>query len=205
MCFRTKLNTKISKIERTFEANFSEPNRYVPQQEINAFDFKATPVIADFSSEEILFFQWGLVPSWAKNDQIKKSTLNARIETATEKPAFKNSVLNRCLVIADGFYEWQWLDPKGRQKQKFLLQPRDQEVFAFAGIYSPWKDPESGNQVYTYSILTTEANELMSSIHNTKRRMPVVLNPHDRLNWLQGTPLEDFAFPYEVPLMANPQ
>lgn len=131
-------------------------------------------------------------------------TLNAKIETATEKPAFRNSVKNRCLIIANGYYEWQWQDPKGKQKQKYLITPEEQGLFAFAGIYSSWTHPESSEMLNTYSILTTEANELMAKIHNNKKRMPVVLKKEDQNRWLSRTSLEDFAFPYQVNLAAEP-
>lgn len=202
MCYRTKLNSRIEDIEKTFEASFTEPELYVPQEEINGFDFSETPVIADHSPGEILFLHWGLIPFWAKNDHIKKSTLNAKIETLTEKPAFRDAVNNRCLVIADGYYEWQWLDEKGKRKQKFLITSAESDIFAFAGIYSTWKDPQSGEPLTSYSILTTEANELMSRIHNNKKRMPVMLKSRDHRGWLEGRSIEDFAFPYEAKLKA---
>lgn len=203
MCFRTKLNAKIIEIEKAFDASFTQPELYKPQEEINGFDFKGNPVITDVAPGEILFYNWGLIPFWAKNDTLKKSTLNARIETLAEKPAFRNSVENRCLVIANGYYEWQWLDEKGKQKQKYLITPAKEELFAFAGIYSRWKDPQTGNDINTYSIVTTRANELMSEIHNNKERMPVILRPNDRQAWLEGAAHEDFAFPYEVELRAD--
>ena len=203
MCFRTKLNAKIIDIEKAFEAKFVTPELYRPQQEINAFDFSANPVITNHAPGEILFYHWGLLPFWAKNDSLKKSTLNARIETLTEKPAFKNSVANRCLVIANGYYEWQWLDDKGRKKQKYLITVPKEEIFAFAGIYSTWKDPSSGINVDTYTIVTTRANALMSEIHNNKQRMPVVLSHRDRQAWLDNQPVENFAYPYEVALEAQ--
>lgn len=204
MCYRTKLNSRIRKIEEAFQAAFIEPERYQPQQEINAFDFPYTPVITDEDHYEILFFQWGMVPSWSKDEKIKKMTLNSRIETCQEKPAFKNAVDNRCLVIADGFYEWQWQDPKGKQKQKYLIKPQDQEIFAFAGIYSTWQNPDHNILVNSYSILTTESNDLMSQIHNNKKRMPVVLRKQDLGLWLGGSEIENFAYPYEVDLVASP-
>lgn len=202
MCYRTKLNAKISKIENAFDAKFAEPELYLPQDEINGFDFAPNPVIADKAPAEILFFKWGLIPFWAKNDQIKKSTLNAKIESLTEKAAFRNAVQNRCLVLANGYYEWQWLDEKGKKKQKFLITPREAEIFAFAGIYSSWNDPETNSEINSYSIITTEANELMSEIHNNKKRMPVVLHQKDHAAWLRGEEVGNFAFPYEVPLYA---
>ena len=204
MCYRTKLNAKIGQIEKAFDAKFTEPELYLPQDEINAFDFAPNPVISDHAPGEILFFNWGLIPFWAKNDQIRKSTLNAKIETVTEKPAFRGSVENRCLVLANGYYEWQWLDEKGKNKQKFLITPMEAEVFAFAGIYSSWRDPETNSEVNSFSIITTEANELMSKIHNNKKRMPVVLHQKDHSAWLKGKEVDNFAFPYEVQLNAVP-
>ncbi len=201
MCYHTKLNARLKDIEKVISAKFAEPERYVPQQEINGFTFPQTPVKADFAPEEILFFQWGLIPFWAKNDHIKKNTLNARMETMAEKPAFRHAADNRCLIIANGFYEWQWLDPNGKRKQKYLLT--GEEIFAFAGIYSTWTNPIDGESVYSYSILTTEAGELMSRIHNNKKRMPVVLKAGDQQEWLMGRNAADFAFPYEVELKAQ--
>ena len=203
MCYRTQLNSKIKEIEIAFDSSFIEPEAYIPREEINAFDFLKTPVITDENREEINMFQWGLIPFWAKDDSIKKMTLNAKIETLTSKPAFRDSVKNRCLILASGYYEWQWLDAKGRSKQKYYIKPADQELFAFAGIYSFWKDPLSGETLPSYSIVTTEANELMSEIHNNKKRMPVVLKKEDRNRWLSGAEISDFSFPYEVELRAS--
>ncbi|UJH92137.1 SOS response-associated peptidase [Antarcticibacterium sp. 1MA-6-2] len=171
MCYRTKLNAKIKDLEKTFDAKFIEPEAHTPREEINAFDFCRTPVITNENPEEINLYHWGLIPQWAKDENIKKMTLNGKIETVTEKPAFRNSVKNRCLILADGYYEWQWLDAKGKNKQKYLIYPKDQKIFAFAGIYSSWIHPENGDLINSYTILTTEANETMAKIHNTKKRM----------------------------------
>lgn len=202
MCYRTQLNSKLREIEKAFDAKFIEPDAYTPMEEINAFDFQRTPVVINENPGEIEMYNWGLIPFWAGNDAIKKATLNARIETVTEKPAFRNSVNNRCLVLATGYYEWQWLDPKGKQKQKYFIKPTDQDLFAFAGLYSTWKDPNSNELVNSYSIVTTEANELMSEIHNNKKRMPVVLKKEDHKSWLSGIDVANFSFPYEVELKA---
>ena len=203
MCYRTKLNTKLSEIELSLDAKFIEPDAYTPQLEINAFTFSKTPVILDENQGEIQMFNWGLIPFWAKDDKIKKMTLNAKIETIAEKPSFRNSVQKRCLVIADGYYEWQWKDSKGKEKQKYLITPTDQEILAFAGIYSTWINPETDESINSYSIVTTEANELMAEIHNNKKRMPVVLKKQDHKSWLNGTEHQNFAFPYEIPLIAT--
>lgn len=198
MCYRTKLNTTLSKIEKTFGATFIEPELFAPQEEINAFTFEKTPVITNENRGDIQMFNWGLIPFWAKDDRIKKMTLNAKIETVKIKPAFRNSVENRCLIIANGYYEWQWLDTKGKQKQKYMLELEDKSIFAFAGIYSSWDNLENGERVNSYSILTTEANELMSKIHTIKKRMPVILKHQDHSNYLEGAEVSNFAFPYDV-------
>jgi putative SOS response-associated peptidase YedK len=96
------------------------------------------------------------------------------------------STSKRCLVLADGFYEWKWLDPKGKSKQKYLLTLPDNKAFAFAGLWNTWTNRNTGETLNTYTIITTAANELMSEIHNTKKRMPVILNPEAEKNWLDG-------------------
>ena len=204
MCYRTQMNKTIGEIEKAFNARFVEPESYVPMDEINGFTYIKTPVITNESRGEIDLFHWGLIPFWAKDDSIKKNTLNARIETVTDKPAFRNSVENRSLVLANAYFEWQWLDDKGKKKQKFLIHPVEQEIFAFAGIYSTWKKPGTGELINSYSIITTEANDLMSKIHNNKQRMPVVLKPEDQKIWLSGAEVSKFALPYEVALKAIP-
>lgn len=203
MCYRTKLNVKLSEIEQSFDARFIEPETYKPMEEINAFSFMKTPVVTDENLGEIEMYNWGLIPFWARDEKIRKMTLNARIESLTEKPAFRNSVENRCLIIANGYYEWQWKDPKGKEKQKFLITPQEQELFAFAGIYSSWTNPKTNSLVNSYAIVTTEANELMSEIHNNKKRMPVILKKEDRQAWLSSREVSGFAFPYEVKLNAK--
>lgn len=204
MCYRTKIDVRHPEIEQTFNAGFLDPESFVPMEEINAFDFLKTPVITHDNPGEIQMFNWGLIPFWARDNGIRKMTLNAKIETVSEKPAFRDAVKNRCLIIANGYYEWQWKDPKGKSKQKYLIQPKGQEIFAFAGIYGHWKDPQNNIQVSSYSILTTEANELMSEIHNNKKRMPVILKKEDRESWLSGKEVSNYAFPYEVDLEAKP-
>ena len=203
MCYRTKLNAVLKDIESTFKARFIEPESYISMDEINGFSFMKTPVITNDNQEEIEMLNWGLIPFWAKDDKIRQNTLNARIETVTGKPAFSNSVNNRCLIIADAYYEWQWQDPKGKAKKKYLITPKDQEIFAFAGIYASWRNPQNQELVNSYSILTTDANELMREIHNSKKRMPIILKKEDRERWLSGADVLNFAYPYSVELEAR--
>lgn len=202
MCFYSKLSKKAVELENRFKAKMDNASLFVPCETINAFTFPATPVITDKDPDMIHLYQWGLIPFWAKDKSIRKHTLNARIETLNEKPAFRAASQQRCLVISDGFYEWQWLDAAGKQKQKFQLSLPDGGLFAFAGIYSQWTDTESGELLHTYSIVTTEAIGLMSVIHNSKHRMPVILEPALENDWLQGAPLPLFER-QTVPLKAE--
>jgi len=203
MCFHSKQSKSAVEVENRFKAEIVKLEEFKPQDNINGFDFQKTPIIIDAKPQLITHYNWGLIPSWAKDQDIKKFTLNAKIETLNEKPSFRNSINKRCLVIANGFYEWQWLDSKGKSKVKYEIGLPDEELFAFAGLYSEWIDVATEEIKNTYTIITTEANTLMSEIHNTKKRMPVILKPQDEQRWLQHAPVNEFAFPYEVNLVAN--
>ncbi|NTW32470.1 MAG: SOS response-associated peptidase [Bacteroidetes bacterium] len=192
MCFFFLQSKKAIELENRFNAKIVNKQMFEANINFNGFTHPKTPVIASNNKSLIQHYQWGLIPNWAKDDSIKQYTLNAKIETLNEKPAFKGVVKNRCLIISDGFYEWQWLDPKGKHKQKYLITLPDNELFAFAGLWSEWTDKGSGEIINTYSIVTTEANEQMSVIHNSKKRMPVILNKDNELNWLSNYPFENF-------------
>lgn len=187
MCFSSKLTKSQKEIVKRFDAEIDDylKNNFM-QGNFNAFDHPKTPIIC--KSGFIETGEWGLIPSWAKDKSFQNKTVNARIETIAEKPSFKSSINNRCLIIADGFYEWQWLDTKGKNKQKYLLSMPDNELFTFAGLYSDWKNPLTNQIIRTYTIITTEANELMAQIHNSKKRMPVVLANENA--WLNSSVLE---------------
>lgn len=186
MCFYQKLDKKIEQIEKKFNAQFKFFQDYKPQKSINGFDFPTTPVIKNTDKFTIEMLQWGLVPHWANEDWNRSFTLNARIGTLKVKPAFKNITQNRCLVITNGFYEWQH---NGKIKTKYEIG-FDDEIFAFGGIY----DSKNGKE--SYSIVTTEAMGVMKEIHNTKLRMPIALtNPKDLDDWLNGeSVVGDFNF-----------
>ena len=188
MCFHSQLSQPISKLEQRFNAQLAKLQNYKAGI-YNGFSHPHTPVIIDKAPKTIQLLQWGLITFWAKDTSIQKHTLNARIETLIEKPSFRNVVNNHCLILANGFFEWQWLDTKGKQKQKYFITLPNNEPFAFGGLYSTWVDKSTGEMKNTYTIITQPANELMSKIHNTKKRMPLILNPEDENNWLQGKKL----------------
>jgi putative SOS response-associated peptidase YedK len=130
---------------------------------------------------ELAIMRWGLVPYWAKDAKVAFSTINAKAETITTSPTYREAIKRRrCLVPADWFYEWQKLDAK--TKQPYAIGLKDNSMFAFAGLWERWKDKTSGQVLETYSVITTDPNELMEPIHN---RMPVILAPKDYERWLQ--------------------
>ena len=137
------------------------------------------PVIVQADAKlKIELFRWGLIPSWAQDPAVGKKMINARAETLGEKPAFKNLLgTRRCLVLADGFYEWR-KEGKGKVPMRFKL--KSGEPFTFAGLWDSWKQPD-GNLLCTYTIITTEPNDVLRPIRN---RMPVILNNDDALKWL---------------------
>lgn len=123
--------------------------------------------------------RWGLIPYWAKDASLGAKTINAVCETAAEKPAFRDSMRKRrCLIPADGFYEWKKIGPK--TKQAYNIGMKDDGLFAFAGLWERWKNAD-GKPIESCTILTTEANALLKDIHN---RMPVILHPDDYDAWL---------------------
>lgn len=127
---------------------------------------------------ELVWLRWGLIPSWAQDPAIGNRMINARAETVAEKPAYRAALRRRrCLVAADGFYEWQ---RTGRQKQPYFIRMRDDRPFAFAGLWETWQRGDDA-PVQSCTLLTTESNELIRPIHN---RMPVILASDDYRRWL---------------------
>lgn len=206
MCFFIQQKAPIKQVEERFNAKVDNPDTFLQSELINGFAHLNTPIIIDNTPEIISTnFSWGLVPSWAKDIDIRKNTLNARIETVDEKPSFNNNTQNRCLIIATAFYEWHWNDAKGKVKEKYQINSQHDEIFALAGLYSNWLNKETGEVMNTYSILTTQANDIMKYVHNTKQRMPVMLKKEDEKAWLDSSNLiKDFAFPYQSQLIAIP-
>lgn len=186
MCFHFHIKKDKKALEQRFKAKMVETAAFEPLGDYNGFNYPQTPVITNNAPDSIQLFQWGLLPNWVTDIDFRKNTLNAKIETMHEKPSFKNVMSQRCLVLVDGFYEWQWLDAKGKQKQKYFIAMPDEDTFAFAGLWNNWLNRTNGQIISTFSILTTEANEQMSIIHNTKKRMPMILKKEEENAWLEG-------------------
>lgn len=142
---------------------------------------------------------WGLIPSWADDPSIGNRMINARAETVASKPSFRTAFKQRrCLVVADGFYEWQRL---GKAKQPYHFTLRDQQPFAFAGLWERWQ--QADRVIESCTIITTEANALLASVHE---RMPVILSPENARRWLdpqlrEPSELEPLLRPYPADVM----
>jgi putative SOS response-associated peptidase YedK len=178
MCGRYRLSRRKQAVEEYFDAVSGE-EEWVPRY--NIAPTQDVPIIRQNPREplrELSLVRWGLVPSWAKDSSGAARMINARSETAASKPAFRNALrFRRCMIPADGFYEWQ---RTGKSKQPYCFEVNEGDLFAFAGIWERWKDP-SGKAVETCSILTTTPNAVTATIHD---RMPVVLDPDGYDLWL---------------------
>jgi len=161
------------------------------------------PIIRQHPKEprrDLSLVRWGLIPSWAKDASGAAGMINARSESAAIKPAFRDALkLRRCLVPADGFYEWL---RAGKTKQPYCFEVNEGELFAFAGLWERWKDP-SGNWIKSCSILTTTPNAVTSAVHD---RMPVILHPDNYDLWLDPgvtdvNAVSEMLKPYDARLM----
>jgi putative SOS response-associated peptidase YedK len=137
-------------------------------------------VVVNSAPPALRLAHWGLIPAWAKDRALAARMINARAETVHEKPAFRKAFKSRrCLVLADGFYEWQVI-PGATKKQPIYIRRRDAGLFAMAGLWERWRDPE-GETVLSTTIVTTAANATLADFHH---RMPVILDPRDHTAWL---------------------
>lgn len=156
----------------------------------NGFDYLPTPIVTAGDPQKFKLFKWGLIPYYISDKDkamiLRTQTLNCISEEMYEKPSFRNAIKNgqRCLIPVTGFYEWRWLDEAGTVKIPYYVTFRDQKVRSMAGLYSRWKDKETGEYHYTYTVLTTRANTILEYVHNNKKRMPVFIAPEDEKTWL---------------------
>ena len=166
MCGRYSFVAPAAAIEQRFGAKFTEPT----PPNYNAAPSQRLPIITNAAPGQIQRLRWGLVPAWSRDPAGGPKPINARAETLAEKPSFRMLLARRrCLVLADGFYEWQ-ATPAGKVPHRIPL--RNEQPFAFAGLWDEWLDRATSELHPTFTIITTEPNELMAGIHN---RMPVIL------------------------------
>lgn len=207
MCYHLSVNRKQRDLETRFGAEFSKPDLFSPIFYINGFDAPRIPVIINQDSDKIQMLSWGLIPNWIANEtkakEIRFKTLNSRAKTLLAKPSFsKPARKQRCLILADGFFDWR--EYKGK-KYPYYIYLKSKEPFAIAGIWDEWLNPDNKKKIKTVSIITTDANELVAKIHNIKQRMPVILNKFEERKWLGGlddNEIKSMLDPYPAKEMA---
>ncbi|PKR79813.1 SOS response-associated peptidase [Brumimicrobium salinarum] len=184
MCYSVQQKASVKELSDQFNAQFNSPTLYKVQSLVNGFDFPLLPILKHNQPEIFHFANWGLVPHWAKSKDIQKHTLNAKLETIAEVPSFKNITDQRCILPVTGFYEWKWLDSKGKRKEKYHIKIENESVFGLAGLHSTWVDPGNEQKIESFTLLTTQANAIMAEIHNIKKRMPLIMDIQKAKNWL---------------------
>jgi len=186
MCVFLSIKIDKAQIKKIFDISHVDEEFFGPVYVQSAFEFGKWPVITSEQPDHLQMMNWGLIPHWIKDEdsaaKIRANTVNARIETVTEKPSFRQAVSStRCIVVADGFYEFREVN---KTKYPYHIQVRGGDAFPMAGIYDKWMNHETGELISSFSIITTTANELMTKIHNRKKRMPVILSKELGIAWL---------------------
>ena len=186
MCGRYALYGPVSRMRERFDANVDELD-FTPRY--NAAPMQWLPVIRQRPTGDRVahLLRWGLIPSWSKDEAIATRLINARGESVAEKPSFRAAFKKRrCIVPANGFYEWQTV---AGDKQPYYIHPDKGDLFGLAGLWERWTQPGDGDVVIdTFTIVTTEANAAMRPLHD---RMPVILTPEDYGVWLDGATAPD--------------
>jgi len=180
MCGRFTLTVNPAELQDAF-GDFIFPAQFAPRY--NIAPTQPVLVIPNDAKNTADFFLWGLIPSWSKDPAIANKLINARGETVAEKPSFRGSFkYKRCLILADGFYEWK-TEAGQKTKTPYFIHMKDRQPFAFAGLWDEWR--ADGNALRTCAIITTTPNELMSNLHS---RMPVILDKENYADWLNPAP-----------------
>jgi len=190
MCYRYSVPGPES-IKKTYQVKLGQ--NFQRRYHVGAFENIKLPVITNKNPDQVQLFKWGLIPFWVKDEktanEFKDRTVNARSETIFEKPAFRSSAGKKhCLVIADGFFEWRYYNGKN---YPYYIRLKDREVFSIAGLWDSWINKDNNEEIYSYTIITTEANPLMAMIHNKKKRMPAILDKKNEKKWISETLSKD--------------
>lgn len=186
MCYHKSVKVKAAEIAKALQAPFADAELFNPIYHANGFAHPDLPVLSMEGGRSINLFNWGLIPFWVKDwaaaAKLRNQTLNARSEDVFEKASFRDSIKSRrCIIPVTGFYEWKHV---GKDKVPFYIHPKEHTFFYLAGIYSKWSDTATRDVHSTYAILTGEANELMADIHNSAKRMPLMIDSSDLNAWI---------------------
>jgi putative SOS response-associated peptidase YedK len=181
VCGRMTMRTSPSDLERIFDAEIRDPDAFEelgPRYNV-APSQPVTVVVQRDEGRFIELHKWGLVPTFATSPAGGGRMINARAETVASTPAFRASFLRwRCVIPADGFYEWR---REGKSRKPFLIHAADDRPLAFAGLWAPWRDPSTGDWLLSASVVTTRANAVVGQLHD---RMPAILSPDEWPLWL---------------------
>lgn len=183
MCYSNSSTSQLQALKEKYRREFSQPELYHPVFFASGFTFPQWPIVS--KSEKIELMQWGLLPHWLKTDpkQFATNTLNAKSETLAEKASFKHLLSSkRCIVPSTGFYEYQ---TTGKEKTPYFIYSKEEPLFSMAGLYDTWYNAQNGQIISSFTIITCEANALLSEIHNTQKRMPVILPGDLAESWVR--------------------
>jgi len=191
MCFSYAINFS----PESLKSKFGIKDVTLPTQGFffSGFEHPEMPILSLSENEFVASnMQWGLIPNWVKSKEqaleLRKNSLNARSETASEKPMFYGAWESHpCIVLASGFFEWKQVN---KEKIPHYIYAANGEILTMAGIYDIWTNNITGENIKSFSILTTHANQMMSEIHNVKCRMPVIIDPNYVKSWLNSTATE---------------
>ena len=186
MCGRFSVNIDYEELKDRY------PNHKFRPVKIS-FNFAPTMQLPVIINENVISMNWGLIPSWAKDNSFASKMINARSETLIEKPSFKNLVnTNRCIIISNGFYEWDT-----KTKSPYYIYSINNNIMAFGGLFSSWIN-QANETIHKFTIITTEPNNTLSKIHH---RMPLILNEGDDIRWINNSnnyeSVKDLIKPYE--------
>jgi putative SOS response-associated peptidase YedK len=193
MCYSNSLTSKNVDLSKKYKKEIPSEIAEAPLFHASAFAYPAWRIVT--KEPEISVMNWGLVPYWFSGGnpaEIASKTINARSETVLEKPSFKHLIGRKhCIVPSTGFFEYQ---TKGKEKIPYFVYPKTDALFSMAGLYDEYLDPISLEKKHTFTILTSEANEFMAEIHNSKKRMPILLADDQLESWLHAKPnnVKDF-------------
>ncbi|MFN6014172.1 MAG: SOS response-associated peptidase [Flavobacteriales bacterium] len=186
MCYSNSSTTANVDLSKKYGKKIPHDMPETPVFFASGFSFPAWRIVT--SEDALMMMNWGLIPSWFRDSdpkEIASITLNARVETIGEKASFRNLVHRQhCIIPSSGFFEWKSI---GKDKIPYFIRPAEGPIFSMAGLYDQWNDPVIGRLKTTFTILTCPANSLMEEIHNSKKRMPVLLLPEQENNWLRGS------------------
>ncbi len=195
MCFHNSLSAEAQTLENRYQAKLLMPSEYKPVYHASAFIHPHWPVITTEFRDVFQIFSWGLIPFWTQDSQtafkLRQMTLNARLESLLSKKAFSvPAKQKRCIVPSTGFFEWERVRSG---KIPWFIHHQTEHIFSMAGLWDTWTDNNNGMIYQTFSIVTTVANAFMEKIHNTKKRMPLILTKENEELWISSeTPVQYF-------------